>query len=443
MPGDRAAAASLQAKIEGRSARLCVIGLGYVGLPLALEFAKAGFTVTGLDTDRARIRRLRNGESYIGDIASEDVRAAVQGGWFLPSARDDVLGEADAVCICVPTPLGRGHAPDLRSVRTAAEKIRRHLRSGQLIVLESTTYPGTTEELVLPALASRGLRVGVEFFLAFSPERIDPGNKRFRTRNIPRVVGGVTPTCTKIAMALYGQLVESVVSVSSPRAAEMVKLLENTFRAVNIGLVNEFAVMSHRLGVNVWEVIRAATTKPFGFMPFSPGPGLGGHCIAVDPHYLAWKVRQLRYAPRFIELASRVNAEMPRFVLSLVERLLRQQGRRLAGSRVLILGVTYKKDVADTRESPALALIRLLRPRGVRVAYHDPYIPRVSLGRTAMRSITLGPAYRRLRAFDGVVIATDHSCLNYRQVLQQSRGIVDTRNVLSDMPEAEGKVVRL
>src|SRR6184192_225571 len=361
-------------KIEDRAACVAVIGLGYVGLPLAVEFAKAGFRVIGIDVDAVRVGRLKRGESYIKDIPSVDLQKIIADGRFVATTALSFLAEADACCICVPTPLGKTKDPDVSFILQAARAVKSSLRRGQLIVLESTTYPGTTRELVLPMLEEDGLKVGVDFGLAFSPERIDPGNPTYGLKNTPRVVGGITPACTQMAVALYSQIVARVMPVSSVEAAEMTKLLENTFRIVNIGLVNEIAIMCDRLGINVWEVVEAASTKPYGFIPFYPGPGLGGHCIPVDPHYLSWKLRTLNYRARFIELAGEINAEMPEYWVGRVVDRLNEQGRAARGSKVLVVGVAYKKDIDDIRESPALDVIRLLQRRGAAVSYHDPHV---------------------------------------------------------------------
>jgi len=433
------AADALRRKIDRRSAHLGVIGLGYVGLPLAVEFAKAGFRVTGIDVDAARVKELMRGRSYVQDVLSKDVRELVRSGRL--QATDDfrVLRKTDAVNVCVPTPLSKQRDPDVSYIVSATQQVAKYLHRGMLVILESTTYPGTTDELLLPLLTGTGMQVGRDFFLAFSPERVDPGNPQFNTRNIPKVVGGVTPACTDVAVRLYRQRLERVVPVSSTQVAEMVKLLENTFRSVNIGLVNELALMCARLGIDVWEVIEAAGTKPFGFMPFYPGPGLGGHCIPIDPFYLSWKARASGFEARFIELAGHVNGQMPDHVVNLVAQCLNRRGRAVRGSKVLVLGVAYKADIDDTRESPALDIMQTLRERGARVEYSDPHVPRLDfLGRT-LKSTPITPA--KLRSFDCVVVATAHKDFPYRDILRHARGIVDTRNAFRH--RRSPKIVRL
>lgn len=430
----------LRAKIESRRARVGVLGLGYVGLPLACALAEGGFATAGLEVDPAKVRALRSGRSYIPDVPSTSVRKLVEEGRFLATSRFETLRGLDVVIVCVPTPLRKTKDPDISMILAAAKAVQRHIRAGQLIILESTTYPGTTREILLPALSRPGLEAGRDFFLAFSPERIDPGNSRFRLHNTPKVVGGITARCAELARALYAKIVERVVPVSSAEAAEMTKLLENTFRAVNIGLVNELAMMCDRLGLDVWEVIGAASTKPFGYMPFYPGPGVGGHCIGIDPHYLAWKVKSLNFEPRFIELADAINSRMPEFVVEKAADLLNARAKRpLAGSKILALGVTYKKDAVDLRESPALTILGLLKRKGARVAYHDPFIPKLSLPGQALRSEPLG--VRTLRSADLVIVLTDHSAVDYDLVANQARLVLDTRNALKGRPAPH--VVRL
>jgi UDP-N-acetyl-D-glucosamine dehydrogenase len=430
---------TLLRRIERRSAHCSVIGLGYVGLPLAVELGQAGFQVTGIDLSARKVADLVRGRSYVQDVPSADVRALVRSGKFTATTEFSALRRADTVNICVPTPLSKTRDPDLSYVASASEQVARYLHRGLLVILESTTYPGTTDEFVLPMLARGGLKVGRDFFLAFSPERVDPGNTQFTTRNIPKVVGGVTPACTRVACALYRQRLEHVVPVSSTQVAEMVKLLENTFRSVNIGLVNELALMCARLGIDVWEVIQAASTKPFGFMPFYPGPGLGGHCIPIDPFYLSWRARAYGFEARFIELAGHVNAQMPDYVVDLVAKSLNQRRRSLKGSRVLVVGVAYKPDVDDTRESPSLDIIEKLHQRGAEPDYHDPLVPTLKIGDDTLRSVPLTPA--RLRHYDCVVIATPHKQIDYRSLLRHSRGVVDTRNALKG--KKSKKIVRL
>ncbi len=430
---------TLARRLEDRSARLAVIGLGYVGLPLAVEFAKAGFEVHGIDIDERRVHELNQGRSYIQDVATADVAEMVRAGRFQATTDFAVLKRCDTVNICVPTPLSKQRDPDVSFIVAAATEVARHLHRGQLVILESTTYPGTTEELVLPMLAESGLQAGRDFFLAFSPERVDPGNPTYTTRNIPKVVGGVTEACTRVAVLLYRQRLDQVVPVSSTQVAEMVKLLENTFRSVNIGLVNEMAMMCARLKIDVWEVIRAAATKPFGFMPFYPGPGLGGHCIPIDPFYLSWKARASGFEARFIELAGYVNGHMPDHVVDLVAEALNRQGRSVSGSRVLVMGVAYKADIDDVRESPSLDILEKLRERGARIEYSDPHVPSLRFAGGLMKSVPFTAA--RVRAFDCVVIATAHRGVDYRALLRWAKSVVDTRNALAGLRSP--KLIRL
>lgn len=419
--------AQLLDRLHRRDAIVGVIGMGYVGLPLAVEFAHAGFHVIGLDVSAEKVDLLNKGESYIPDIPTERLRPLVESGHFCATTSHEDLRRANAITICVPTPLRKTKDPDMSYVLQAIEKIVDICQEGMLIVLESTTYPGTTTELIQPQLEARGLRAGENVFIAFSPERIDPANPTYQVHNTPKVVGGVTPACTEAAAALYQPATEQVVSVSSPTTAEMVKLLENTFRAVNIGLVNEMALMCDKLGIDVWEVIEAAKTKPFGFMPFYPGPGLGGHCIPIDPHYLSWKLKTLNYTARFIELASEINTSMPLYVIDKVSDALNDEGKAVRGSKILVLGVAYKRDIDDVRESPALDVISLLRHKGAQVAYHDPYISSVELeDREKMEGTAYSPEL--LQSMDCVVIITDHTRFNWQEVLDSSHLIVDTRN---------------
>lgn len=416
-------------KIQDRSATIGIVGLGYVGLPLAVAFAEAGFRVLGVDLSADKVESLNQGVSYIPDIPTAQIAPLVEDGRLHAHASYEVLREADVISVCVPTPLRKTKDPDMSYVIQSTEAIARICHPGMLVILESTTYPGTTEEIITPRLANDDLVVGENLFIAFSPERIDPGNKTYQVRNTPKVVGGVTAACQAAAEAYYATIVEEVVPVSSPTAAEMVKLLENTFRAVNIGLVNEMALMCDRLNVNVWEVIEAAATKPFGFMPFFPGPGLGGHCIPIDPHYLSWKLKTLNYTARFIELASEVNTSMPEYVVTKVTDALNDQAKSVRNSSIAVLGVAYKRDIDDVRESPALDVIQLLQEKGAEVSYHDFYVPRLRLeGGRSMES----EVYSRdwLAAADCVVIITDHSAYNWDEVLASSRVIVDTRNAL-------------
>jgi UDP-N-acetyl-D-glucosamine dehydrogenase len=419
----------LLAKAQDRSALIGIVGLGYVGLPLALEFARAGFRVLGFDVNARVVDGLNAGRSHVQDVAGADLAAFVKAGAV--SATGDLarLAEPDVVSICVPTPLSKTKDPDVSYVLAATDAVTRALRRGQLIVLESTTYPGTTRELMLPALSGTGLKVGEDFFLAFSPERVDPGNRQWNTRNTPKVVGGITEACRRVTMAVYQPAIERLVAVSSPEAAELVKILENTFRSVNIGLVNEMAIVCDKLGVDVWEVIEAAATKPFGFMKFMPGPGVGGHCIPLDPHYLAWKMRTLNYRTRFIELAGEINAEMPEYWVARVVDRLNEQGRAARGSTVLVLGVAYKRDIDDIRESPALDIIRLLCRRGAAVQYHDPHVPVVHDDDVDLASVPLSAA--TLEAADCTIIVTDHSAVDYRLVARHARALVDTRHAVA------------
>jgi UDP-N-acetyl-D-glucosamine dehydrogenase len=425
--------------IRRREARCGIIGLGYVGLPLALEFARAGFRTTGIDVDPHKVDRINAGRSYIVDVSDAEIAEQVGAGRLTATTDFAAIRDLDTVNICVPTPLRKTKDPDLTFVVSAVNEIGRYLRRGQLIILESTTYPGTTEEVVQPALEASGLRVGTDFCLAFSPERIDPGNPRFNTRNIPKVVGGVTPGCTEVARTLYEQCVETVVPVSSPQVAEMVKLLENTFRSVNIGLVNEIALMSHALGIDVWEVIDAAKTKPFGFMAFYPGPGLGGHCIPIDPFYLSWRAKMNGFEPRFIELAGHINEGMPRFVVEKVTDALNGHQKSVRGSRIHVLGVAYKPGVNDMRESPALNVMRLLMNKGAVLSYSDPYIATIREDGLHLDALPLQNGY--LGDVDCVVILTNHAEFDYRHVAENARLIVDTRNALAGI--RRDNIVRL
>jgi UDP-N-acetyl-D-glucosamine dehydrogenase len=426
------AASTLHHRITTRQARAGVVGLGYVGLPLAVELARAGLEVVGIDLDPAKVAAVNRGESYIPDVPGPDVAALVARGGLSATTDFAAIEQLDTVNICVPTPLRKTKDPDLSFVLSAVEAIAEHLRDGMLVILESTTYPGTTEEVVRPVLERRGLRAGRDFFLAFSPERVDPGNPTFHTRNVPKVVGGCTPACSRLAAALYATAIETIVPVSSTRVAEMVKLLENTFRAVNIGLVNELALMCDRLDIDVWEVVDAARTKPFGFMPFYPGPGLGGHCIPIDPFYLSWKARQSGFEARFIELAGQVNGAMPHFVVDKITEALNSHRKAVNGSSVLVLGVTYKRDIDDIRESPSLDVMSVLESRGATVAYSDPHVPelpaRAWIGGRTLESVALGPG--TLAAYDCVAILTDHSDVNYDLVVAHADLVVDTRNTI-------------
>ena len=415
-------------KIERRTARCGVIGLGYVGLPLALEFSRVGFRVVGIDLDEGKVQAIRDGRSYIVDVSDEEIARPVREGKFSATTDFSVISELDTINICVPTPLRKTKDPDLTYVVSAVNEIRKYLRPGQLVILESTTYPGTTEEVVRPALEASGLEVGQDFCLAFSPERIDPGNPNFGTRNIPKVVGGVTARCTEVAQHLYEASVDTVVPVSSTQVAEMVKLLENTFRSVNIGLVNEIALMCSALKINVWEVIEAAKTKPFGFMAFYPGPGLGGHCIPIDPFYLSWKAKMNGFDARFIELAGHINESMPRFVVERITDALNQHRKSIRGSRIHVLGVAYKAGVNDIRESPALNVMKILADKGAVLSYTDPYIPLVREEGFELDSVPLEAA--RMKAVDCVVILTAHREIDYDLVVRSAPLVVDTRNAL-------------
>jgi UDP-N-acetyl-D-glucosamine dehydrogenase len=421
---------TLTRRIVTRKAHIGVIGLGYVGLPLAVEFADAGFQVTGIDLREDRVRQLAGGRSYIQDVPTAVVRRLVRSGRLKATTEFSVLRRADAVSICVPTPLSKQRDPDVSYIVAAVDQVKKYVHPGQLVILESTTYPGTTDELILPELEHTGLEVGKDFFLAFSPERVDPGNPVWQTRNTPKVVGGVTAACTQVAVELYRQRLEQVVPVSSPQVAEMVKLLENTFRSVNIGLVNELALMCARLGIDVWEVIEAAGTKPFGFMPFYPGPGLGGHCIPIDPFYLSWKARASGFEARFIELAGYINGKMPEYVVDLVVRALNGRNRSVRGSRVLVLGVAYKSDIDDVRESPALRIIDLLSAEGGVVSYHDAYVD--TLATRGLESIPLTPA--TLAGHDVVVVVTDHDGIDWNMVVEHAPVVVDLRHTVPDAP---------
>ena len=432
---------SLKERILSTTAEVGVIGLGYVGLTEAVELARAGFQVTGFDIDPVRVQAVMTGRSYLVDIADEDLSGAVKTGRLTATQDLDLLARMDAILICVPTPLSKTKSPDLSYIVSAVEAIRLRLRVGQLIVLESTTYPGTTWEVVLPALEPTGLVVGRDFFLCFSPERINPGDRQHPPATIPRIIGGVTPQCAELAAALLRRVSPQVNVVSSPQAAEMVKLLENTFRAVNIGLVNELALMCRTLGVDVWEIIDAAATKPFGFMPFYPGPGLGGHCIPIDPLYLSWKARISGFEPRFIDLANQVNVSMPRVVSSMVGDVLNDRGRSLKGSSIIVLGVSYKRDVNDARESPAIEILAELSKRGAVVTYHDSYVPELTVDGHSFRSVPLDD--KVLSDADCVLIVTDHTGIDYKRVVELAKVVVDTRNATRSVLQHRDKIVKL
>ncbi len=437
-PSTASVASRLHDKIKNKTARVGVLGLGYVGLPLAVEFAKAGFEVLGIDVNKHKVDRFNAGRSYIKDVPDSAFEPLVSSGRLRATTDFSAIGALDTIDICVPTPLRKTKDPDMSFVVAATEAIAQHIHPGLLVMLESTTYPGTTDELLLPKLSAGGLRVGEDFFLCFSPERVDPGNPNFQTANIPKVVGGITAACTETGALFYQQALQTVVPVSSTRVAEMVKLLENTFRMINIGLVNELAVMSSRMGIDVWEVIDAAATKPFGFMPFYPGPGLGGHCIPIDPFYLSWKSKEAGIEARFIELAGHINGRMPEFVVEKIQNALNDSSKAVRGSKIHILGVAYKRDIDDVRESPALDIMLLLERLGAHVTYSDPFVETLDLSGELLESQEIMAA---TAASDCVVIVTDHSGLDYAQVIEKSKVIVDTRNALKGFRSP--KIVRL
>ena len=428
----------LKGKIESKSARVGIVGLGYVGLPLASEFAKAGFTVTGIDVQESKVASLNRGESHVQDVPSSEVAKLVREKRFTATTDFSVVRDLDTINICVPTPLRKTKDPDMSFIVSAVEQIAKHFHPGLLVILESTTYPGTTDELLLPTFEKLGYRAGVDFFLCFSPERVDPGNPTYQTYNTPKVVGGITPACTEMGRLFFSQALQTVVPVANTRVAEMVKLLENTFRMINIGLVNEMALMCDGMGINVWEVIDAAATKPFGFMPFYPGPGLGGHCIPIDPFYLSWKTKQSGIEARFIELAGYINGNMPHFVVDKVQTALNNHGKPVKGSRVHVAGVAYKRNIDDMRESPALDIILLLKKRGALISYSDPFVPELRLDSASVRS---EPLLESAGKADCVVIVTDHSGFDYPGLLDAAKLIVDTRNAMKQFRSE--KVVRL
>ena len=425
-------AAALLEKIQGRRARTGVVGLGYVGLPLAVELAKAGFHATGIDLDARKVQAVQEGRSYIPDVPNADVEALRNAGKLDATTDFAVVRELDTINICVPTPLRKTKDPDMSYIVSAVESIAKYLHPGLLVCLESTTYPGTTDEVVRPLLEATGLRAGRDFFLAFSPERVDPGNPTFQTHNVPKVVGGLTSNCLELATALYGSAISTIVPVSSTRVAEMVKLLENTFRAVNIGLVNELALMCDRMEIDVWEVVEAAKTKPFGFMAFYPGPGLGGHCIPIDPYYLSWKAKQSGFDPRFIELAGHINGGMPHYVVDKVAEALNTKRKAINGSKILIAGVAYKRDIDDLRESPALDVMGLLHSRGATITYADPYVPEIDArewsGRVPLKAVNVSRG--SFAAYDCIVVVTDHQAFDYTGMVAEADLIVDTRNAI-------------
>jgi UDP-N-acetyl-D-glucosamine dehydrogenase len=436
-PAVESAAHGLEAKIRSRSARVGIVGLGYVGLPLAAEFGRAGFCVTGIDVSSEKVSKVNAGKSYVGDVPAGALAGLVEEGKLRATTEFSAIAELDTLNICVPTPLRKTKDPDMSYIVAACEEIVRWFHPGMLVILESTTYPGTTEELLLPMLAKSGLEVGRDFFLCFSPERVDPGNPKFQTHNIPKVVGGATAACTEMGRLFYSQALQTVVPVGSTQVAEMVKLLENTFRMINIGLVNEMALMCDRIGIDVWEVIDAAATKPFGFMPFYPGPGLGGHCIPIDPFYLSWKTKQAGIEARFIELAGYINGQMPHFVVDKVQNALNDAGKPVKGSRIHVMGVAYKRDIDDMRESPALDIIMLLQRRGGVVSYSDPHVPSIRIDGMDLEA----QPEERAETADCVIIATDHAAFDYDGLLERARLIVDSRNALKG--RTSPKIVKL
>jgi UDP-N-acetyl-D-glucosamine dehydrogenase len=430
-------------RIRRKDALVSVIGLGYVGLPLVLRFCEEGFRVLGFDVDARKVASLKKGKSYLVSIPSSSVSRFVKNGLLNVTEDFSRLSEPDCILVCVPTPLTEKMEPDLRFIEKTTEDIRKRLRKGQLVVLESTTYPGTTEELMLPRLESTGLKAGRDFFLGFSPEREDPGNKRYSTQQIPKVVSGLTPACRKVVSTLYGEIVKEVIPVSSTRTAEMTKLLENIYRSVNIALVNELKMLSDRMGINIWEVIEAASSKPFGYSPFYPGPGLGGHCIPIDPFYLSWKAREYDFTTRFIFLAGEINVHVPYYVVAKIQDALNAREKSLKGARILILGVAYKKDVDDARESPALAIMDLLRRKGARLLYHDPFIPTLPSFRKYRFDLKSSPLTDTLlRSVDAVVIVTDHSQVDYTRVVKNAPLTIDTRNATKNVRQGKNKIVR-
>jgi len=437
-------AKTLKEKIENHKARIGVIGLGYVGLPLAVEKGKVGFPVVGFDINAARVERVNAADNYIGDVKDEDLTDVVRSGVLMATTDFSRLAECDVVIICVPTPLTITRDPDISYIRASTEAIVKYLHPGQLITLESTTYPGTTEEVILPLLEKAGLKVGHDFFLAFSPERVDPGNKRFSTKNTSKVVGGMTPVCLEIAYALYIQTIANVVPVSSPAAAELTKVFENTYRAVNIAMVNELMMLCDRMGIDIWEVVEAAGTKPFGIQTFYPGPGVGGHCIPIDPFYLTWKAREYDFHTRFIELAGEVNVEVSYYVVNKVVRALNNENKSLKDAKIFVLGVAYKKDIDDMRESPALKIIELLRRQGANITYHDPFIPVIEPhGGSTIHLESLPLTDEVLANADSVLILTDHSAVDYERVVANAKLVVDTRNATKNVLKNREKIVKI
>lgn len=437
-----AARLPLEQKLHDRTAKVAVIGLGYVGLPLAVEVASAGLEVIGYEISEKKVANVNAGHSDIDDIEDATLAPLVKAGKIKATLDAAALKAADCVAICVPTPLSKTKDPDVSFIVTAVETVKPYLHRDMLIVLESTTYPGTTEELIRPKLEETGLKCGIDFYLAFSPERVDPGNPKYGTRNTPRIVGGTTAQCTRVAEGFYSIFLDRVVTVSSTQAAETVKLLENTFRSVNIGLVNEVAQMCDRLNLDVWEIIDAAATKPFGFMPFYPGPGLGGHCIPIDPHYWSWKLKSLNYYARFIELAGDINSHMPEYVVDRIARALNEEGKALKGSEILVLGVAYKRDISDVRESPSLDVIRLLHVRGAKVAYADPHVAKVKMEDGSFMH-AIEPTDAALAKADCVAILTDHSAFDYARICAKARMVFDSRNATKNVPKGVGKIWKL
>ena len=431
-------------KFQDKSAKIGILGMGYVGMPLAVVFAEAGFNVLGIDPDQRKTDTFNKNISYIQDVPTETVVRLKQAGKLSMTNDFAALKDMDAVSICVPTPLRQTGDPDMSFINSAAEQLAKYVHEGMVVVLESTTYPGTTREVMLPKLTeTSGLKVGEDIFICFSPERVDPGRKDWTTLNTPKVIGGITPACAEVGQAWYGGAIKTVVSVSSAEAAEMAKLLENTFRMINIGLVNELAIMCERLGVDVWEVIDAAATKPFGFMKFTPGPGLGGHCIPIDPLYLSWKMKEMNYNARFIELASEINTNMPRYVVSRILDAMNDRGKVLKGSKVLVLGVAYKPDIDDVRESPALDVIALLKKKGAEVSYHDPYIPQIHHENEGWKMDSVKDAMKAVKESDAVVIVTNHKAYDYPAILAQAKFVFDSRNALGKLGKESDKVARL
>ena len=431
-------------KLKDKTATIAILGLGYVGLPLAVVFGEAGFHVTGVDPDSRKVDLLKKGESYIPDVKSDSVAKLVKSGHFTATTDFSVLREMDAVSICVPTPLRQTGDPDMSFIISATEELGKYMHKGMVVVLESTTYPGTTREVLLPKLgAEHGIEIGDDWFLAFSPERVDPGREDFTTINTPKVVGGITEACGEVATAWYEGAIKTVHRVSTAEAAEMSKLLENTFRMINIGLVNELAVMCERLGVDVWEVIDAAASKPFGFMKFTPGPGLGGHCIPIDPLYLSWKMKSFHYNARFIELASEINTNMPRYVVSRILEAMNDRGKHLKGSKVLVLGAAYKPDIDDVRESPALDVIGLMQKKGANVEYHDPYIPHLHHEYDGWQLDSVKDLMKSVKEADAVIIITNHKDYDYKAIIESAKFVFDSRNATGKIGKDNEKVVRL